>query len=53
MATKSKTTQRKLAHKYIDLISDAHLPEVEMILQQYAAIELNRKHQQEQTSHTA
>ena len=53
MATKSKTTQRKLAHKYIDLISDAHLPEVEMILQQYAAIVLNRKHQQEQTSHTA
>ena len=48
MANENKTTKRKLAHKYIDLIADAHLPEVEMILQQYAAIELNRRYMEEQ-----
>ena len=48
MANENKATKRKLAHKYIDLIADAHLPVVEKILQQFAAIELNRKHEQEQ-----
>ena len=41
-------TMRTSLHKWIDLLGESSLPEVEMVLQQYAAIELNRRYKEEQ-----
>lgn len=41
-------TMRTSLHKWIDLLDEISLPEVEMILKQYAAIELNRRYMEEQ-----
>ena len=41
-------TMRTSLHKWSDLLGESSLPEVEMILKQYAAIELNRRYMEEQ-----
>ena len=41
-------TMRTSLHKWIDLLGESSLPEVEMILKQYAARELNRRYREEQ-----
>jgi hypothetical protein len=39
---------RASLHKWIDLLGESSLPEVAMILKQYAAIELNRRYMEDQ-----
>ena len=41
-------TMRTSLHKWIDLLGEGSLPEVEMILKQYAARDLNRRYKEEQ-----
>ena len=47
-STNAADTMRTSLHKWIDLLGESSLPEVEMILKQYAAIELNRRYMEEQ-----
>lgn len=46
----NETTDRAWLHRYADLIDEADIPEMKMILQQYAARTLNRKYK-EDTKH--
>lgn len=41
-------TMRTSLHKWIDLLDESSLPEVEMILKQYAARDMNRRYREEQ-----
>jgi hypothetical protein len=47
-STASPLSERSWLHRYADLIGEEDLPEVKMIMQQYAAIELNRRYKEEQ-----
>ena len=38
---------RTWIHRYADLIDEADLPEVKMVMQQYAARALNKKYREE------
>ena len=40
-------SEREMMHRYVDLILDQDLPEVKMILQQYAARGLNQQYKKD------
>lgn len=40
-------SERAWLHRYADLIDEADLPEVKMVMQQYAARALNKKYREE------
>lgn len=41
-------TMRTSLHKWIELLGESSLPEVEMIIKQYVARDLNRRYREEQ-----
>lgn len=47
-STTAHLSDRIWLHRYAELISEEDLPEVIMIMQQYAARELNRRYREEQ-----
>ena len=47
-STTASLSERSWLHRYAELISEEDLPEVKMIMQQYAARELNRRYREEQ-----
>lgn len=47
-STTAADTMRTSLHKWIDLLGESSLPEVEMILKQYAARDMNRRYREEQ-----
>ena len=47
-STTAHLSARSWLHRYAELISEDDVPEVIMIMQQYAARELNRRYREEQ-----
>ena len=46
-------SNREWLHRYVDLIDEADLPEVKMIMQQYAARAINKKYREERKNEKA
>ena len=44
---------RSWLHRYVDLIDEADLPEVKMVMQQYAARAMNKKYREEHKNEEA
>lgn len=47
-STTAPLSERNWLHKWIDLLDGSSLAEVEMILKQYAARDMNRRYREEQ-----
>ena len=49
----SVINNREWLHRYADLIDETDLPEVKMIMQQYAARSMNKKYREERKNEKA
>ena len=47
MNIEHRDRELELLHRYVEQIADADLPEVKMILQQYAARSMNRQYKKD------
>ena len=47
MNIEQRDRELELLHRYVEQIADADLPEVKMILQQYAARNMNRQYKKD------